>query len=121
MRNNQVSINIQRFNDEVPANFKEANDGATRARIYAYADSNNVYEALSAAYFQVLSIIAEYEDVPNFGRRDGSICDDRIWEEIRKAEALRSKYCADCGAKRIHDANGDVSGSDRGLDSNHEE
>ena len=65
MRNNQVSIKIERFSDEEKL-------GLGKLQINAYADSNNVYEALAAAYFEVLQQIQVEGNIelPSFGRRE---------------------------------------------------
>ncbi len=41
MRKNQVSINVTRFGDQVPAGFPEE-----RMTVNVYADSNNLYVIL---------------------------------------------------------------------------
>ena len=66
MRKNQVSINIERFGDEAP-------EGTNHLTIHVYADANNVYEALSAAYFEALSAIQEDQSLPSFGDRSHSV------------------------------------------------
>lgn len=77
MRNNQVSIRIQRFGDEIPKNFKIPEDDilsyeyknykeGTTQIIKTYADSNNLYEALVAAFNEAVMEIQKYEDLPKF-------------------------------------------------------
>lgn len=62
MRKNQISIKVQRFGDQVPENYpKEMQE------IRVYADSNNLYEALTAAFCKVLTEVQKYEAVPSFG------------------------------------------------------
>lgn len=60
MRKNQVSINIQRFGDQVPENYPK-----NIQEIKVYADSNNLYEALTIAISQVLEEIKKHEKVPS--------------------------------------------------------
>ena len=62
MRKNQVEIKVRRFGDQVPDNFQ--ND---KQVISVYADSNNLYEALSIAYSELIKEIQRYENVPSFG------------------------------------------------------
>lgn len=47
MRKNQVNIIIDRFDDEAPNGLHE--------QISIYADSNNIFEALSGAYSMALN------------------------------------------------------------------
>lgn len=65
MRSNQVSISLERFLDKEQMGMKDLH-------INVYADSNNVYEALASAYFEVLSQIQDEGNVnlPTFGRRE---------------------------------------------------
>lgn len=68
MRNNQVEIKVTRFNDEIPKTtciFPE--EDIKTYTISTYIDSNNVFEALAAAYFNILKAIKEDEDFPKFG------------------------------------------------------
>ena len=62
MRKNQVEIKVRRFGDEVPENFQE-----DKQVISVYADSNNLYEALLIAYYELIKEIQRYENVPSFG------------------------------------------------------
>ena len=62
MRRNQVTITVERFGNEVP---EELN--AKSIKIKAYADSNNVYEALAAAFNKVLEEIKDNQKLPEFG------------------------------------------------------
>lgn len=65
MRTNQVSIRLERFSDKEDI-------GLDRLTIDAYADSNNVYEALTAAYFEVLEKLQKDGEIslPSLGRRE---------------------------------------------------
>ena len=63
MRNNQVEIKISRFGDEVPKSYHD-----DRQIISIYADSNNLFEALSVAYSEIMKELQKYEDIPSFGR-----------------------------------------------------
>ena len=68
MRNNQVEIKVTRFNNEIPKTacvFPEEDIKAYTMR--TYTDSNDVFEALAAAYFNILKAIKEDEDFPKFG------------------------------------------------------
>jgi hypothetical protein len=67
MRANQVEITIRRFGDEVPKSYHH-----DQQIISVYADSNNLYEALSVAYSEVIKELQKYESVPSFGRVDVS-------------------------------------------------
>ena len=65
MRSNQVSIKLERF-------FDIEEMGVDDLQINVYADANNVYEALAAAYFEVLQQLQSEGDIklPTFGRRE---------------------------------------------------
>lgn len=58
MRRNQVSLNITRFGSEVPKGYPE-----DRMRVDIYADSNNLYAALSKAYAKAINVMEEWERV----------------------------------------------------------
>lgn len=62
MRKNQVTITLERFGDTVPKNLN-----AKSMKIEVYADSNDVYEALSAAFNGVLEEIKKNQAMPEFG------------------------------------------------------
>ena len=62
MRKNQIEIKIRRFGDEVPDSY-----GNDQQIIQVYADSNNLYEALSVAYSEVIKELQKYETIPSFG------------------------------------------------------
>lgn len=65
MRTNQVSINLERF-------FDNEELGVNDLHIRVYADANNVYEALAAAYFETLQQLQNEGgiELPKFGRRE---------------------------------------------------
>lgn len=63
MRRNQVEILISRFGEEVPSAY---NDDKQIIRVYA--DSNNLFEALSVAYSEAIKEMQNYEAIPSFGR-----------------------------------------------------
>ena len=65
MRKNQVHLEIHRFGDEVPSSY-----GNNEQFIKVYADSNNLFEALSVAYSEVIRELQKYEEIPSFGRVD---------------------------------------------------
>ena len=67
MRKNQVTIKISRFGDEVPENY-----GGDKQIIAVYADSNNLFEALSVAYSEAIKELQKYETIPSFGCVDVS-------------------------------------------------
>lgn len=67
MRKNQVSIKIERLGDQVP---EHLNGGSLEIEVYA--DSNNIYEALAAAYTKVMEEIQKYEKLPSFGTTCGN-------------------------------------------------
>ena len=66
MRRNQVTIKIERFGDQAPEN---ANGHQI---ISVYADANNVYEALAAAYAETIAAIEEDFALPSMGDRSHS-------------------------------------------------
>ena len=68
MRKNQVSIKIERFGDQVPEKLN-----GDSLEIEVYADANNIYEALAAAYGKVLEEITKYERLPSFGCAESNI------------------------------------------------
>lgn len=61
MRLNQVTINIERFGDDVPEESRV---------IRVYADANNLYEALMAAVDEVMTVVKQGEQLPSFGRKE---------------------------------------------------
>lgn len=65
MRTNQISIHLDRFADQEQL-------GVSELHLNIYADANNVYEALTAAYFEVLQQLQVEGaiDLPTFGRRE---------------------------------------------------
>lgn len=65
MRENQVTIKLERFGDKDKLGIKDL-------EINVYADSNNVYEALSAGYYEVLKQLQNEGSIelPTFGRRE---------------------------------------------------
>ena len=75
LRKNQVEIKVRRFGDKVPESFSE-----DKQVISVYADSNNLYEALSIAYSELMKEIQRYENVPSFGRVEvtNNITNDRL-------------------------------------------
>lgn len=62
MRKNQVEIKISRFGDAVPSTYND-----DRQIISIYADSNNLFEALSVAYSEAIRELQKYEEIPSFG------------------------------------------------------
>ena len=62
MRKYQVEIKIRRFGDEVPDSYND-----DRQIITVYADSNNLFEALSIAYSEAIKELQRYEKIPSFG------------------------------------------------------
>lgn len=68
MRKNQVTIKIERFGDQVPEIFK-----ADSLEINVYADSNNIYEALAAAYREAVKQIKTYGDGSNITTVDSKV------------------------------------------------
>lgn len=65
MRTNQVSISLERFLDKEEL-------GVNDLHISVYADANNIYEALAAAYFETLQQLQDEGgiELPKFGRRE---------------------------------------------------
>lgn len=63
MRKNQVTIKIDRFGDEAP-------EGCKQKTIEVYADSNDIWEALAAAFKGATTEICKDTQLPNFGRLD---------------------------------------------------
>jgi len=65
MRTVQVSINIERFGPSAP--------NGKRQKLNIYADANNEYEALCAAFYEALDAIQSTDGyLPSFGRRSSS-------------------------------------------------
>ena len=65
MRTVQVLINIERFGPNAP--------NGKRQELNIYADANNEYEALCAAFYEALDAIQSTDGyLPSFGRRDSS-------------------------------------------------
>lgn len=62
MRNNQISITIERFGDE-------AKNGRKSQKLRIYCDSNNVWEALTGAYHEATSEVLKTDPLPRFGVR----------------------------------------------------
>jgi len=58
VRKNQISINICRYNDQVPAGYPEQ-----RQIINVYSDDNNLFAALSKAYAKAVDSIEEWQHV----------------------------------------------------------
>lgn len=91
MRNNQVSINIERFSDKEKL-------GVEDISISVYADSNNIYEALAAAYFEVLQQIQTEGNInlPSFGRRESYPSNSAVFrflfEEFLKQNNQEDKW-----------------------------
>ncbi|MFL2125073.1 hypothetical protein ACEN4K_09050 [Marinilactibacillus psychrotolerans] len=54
MRKNQVTITIERFGDQVPKDFS-----SNSQKIVTYCDSNDIYTALSGAFFEALAGIKD--------------------------------------------------------------
>ncbi|NCA66294.1 hypothetical protein [Bacillus cereus] len=63
MRKNQVTIVIDRFSDE-------AKNGQNKQTILVYCDSNNIWEALNGAFYEVVSEVIKGQNLPSFGRRE---------------------------------------------------
>lgn len=62
MRLNQVELHVTRFGSEVPEDYPK-----TEQTIAVYSDSNNLYEALAAAFAGVLEQVRKYEQIPALG------------------------------------------------------
>ena len=67
MRNNQVEIKISRFGDEVPPTYEKNGEHKKEQIIRVYADSNNLFEALSVAYSEAIKELQRHEKIPKFG------------------------------------------------------
>ena len=65
MRANQVEITIRRYGDEVPYSYND-----DKQIINVYADSNNLFEALSVAYSEAIRELQRYEKIPSSGYVD---------------------------------------------------
>lgn len=74
MRKNQVEIKISRFGDEVPSSYND-----DKQIIKVYADSNNLFEALSVAYSEAIRELQNYESIPSCGRVDVVNNHDSYW------------------------------------------
>lgn len=76
MRNNQVSILIERFNDSVPKDYP-----ASSQRIKVYVDNyTNVFAALAKAYALAIDKLSEFETISH---REDIYTNEN--EEINKA------------------------------------
>jgi len=64
MRLVQVSIKVERFGEQAP-------DGK-RHHLNIYADANNPYEALCAAFYEALNALQVHCSLPSGGRRMSS-------------------------------------------------
>lgn len=67
MRKNQVEIKVTRFGDEIPDSIQTQNNEIQWYEFGTYTDSNNVFEALAAAYNNILNHINNDENFPKFG------------------------------------------------------
>lgn len=67
MRKNQVEIRVTRFDDEIPDSIQTQNNDIKWYEFSTYTDSNNVFEALAAAYNNILNHINNDENFPKFG------------------------------------------------------
>lgn len=65
MRNNQVTIKIERFGEDIPDEFKEMNMQV----MSVYADGNNLHETLCGAFQLALNEVAKYNH-DDFTRRE---------------------------------------------------
>ena len=65
MRSNQIEIKIRRYGDVIPESY-----GDDVQVISVYADSDNLFEALSAAYGAAIQKLQEYERFPAHGCLD---------------------------------------------------
>lgn len=57
MRNNQISITLERFGKELPGN-------STHDIITVYADDDNLYEAVAAAFSELMEALKEEGEYP---------------------------------------------------------
>ena len=73
MRKNQVEITVRRYGDEIPENAQKVMNKVKVYEFSTYTDSNDIFEALAAAYVNILNQIKEDEDFPKFGDK-GIIC-----------------------------------------------
>lgn len=64
MRRNQVTMGLERFGDQTP-------EGSQRQHISVYADANNVWEAIAAAFVRLTEEIQRDQPLPSFGRVEG--------------------------------------------------
>lgn len=91
MRLNQVSISIDRFADEEKLGLQDI-------KVSVYADSNNIYEALAAAYFEALQQIQTEGNInlPSFGRRESYASNSTVFhflfEEFIKQNNQEDKW-----------------------------
>ena len=67
MRKNQVEIKVARFGDEIPDSVQDIDNSVTSYEFATYTDSNDVFEALAAAYLNILNHIKNDENFPKFG------------------------------------------------------
>lgn len=78
MRKCQVSIRVTRFGDQIPdsvvkEDFEEMKEMGEEENdlnwyeIFTYTDSNDIFEALAAAYLNILNQIKKEQGLPKFG------------------------------------------------------
>lgn len=75
MRKVQVNMKIERFEEAAPNGIHQ--------EITIYADANNTYEAICAAFYEALDAIQTFEHLPLFGKRmsnDENSRTDKKWD-----------------------------------------
>jgi hypothetical protein len=73
MRRNQITITIERFGVAAP--------NGNRDKISVYADSNNIHEALCAAFYEALDKIHGEKPLPEVGCRESQVCENSEQED----------------------------------------
>lgn len=74
MRKNQVTITVHQVGDEIPMNKRvDSSTGeiVSARELVTYVDSDDVFEALSKAYSNIIEHISSERKVPSFGADDG--------------------------------------------------
>ena len=86
MKKNQVSIKIVHMGENAA---KECEDNTQPLNVYC--DANNIYEALVGAFYEALTDIQEFQELPGRGSREHHF-ECPLPEELRKkADELKKK------------------------------
>ncbi|MDZ5758963.1 hypothetical protein RAK27_09875 [Carnobacterium maltaromaticum] len=93
MRNNQVTIKIERFGEDIPDEFKEMNMQV----MSVYADGNNLHETLCGAFQLALNEVAKYNH-DDFTRRESFDSLELTQRKINSLGLDRQRKNKNCGS-----------------------